>query len=143
MLKGAWQNSLADPFTSFTGISAGLPLRLRLGRFSLLLAAEALLSPWRVEGAAGGDGEGAIGAWLYGRAGLLIDLDALWIGVSAAARSAPLDQGLLLDGPVPVGLEAHWIVPGTLLTLSGAVTGRFESARDYTLQAGLGLGLLF
>ncbi len=143
VLKGAYQNSPADAFTNFTGLSAGLPLRLAAGRFSLLLEPEAILSPWRVEDAPGGAVSGALGVWLYGRAGLLIELGDLWIGLSAAARSAPLDQGFLPDPPVAAGLEAHWMVPGTLLTVSGMLTGQFSSPSRYTLQAGVGLGLLF
>ncbi len=141
VLKGAWQNTRADPFTNFTGLSAAVPLRVGAGPFSLVLAPEAIVSPRRVAGSPGG--EDVFGAWLYGRIGLLVDLGSAWIGLSAALRTGPLDQGLRLALPVPVGLEAHWMIPGTLLTVSGMAAGQFRGPGDYVLQAGGGLGLLF
>jgi hypothetical protein len=140
LLKAAYQNAHSDLLTSFSGLSAALPLQAVLGRLSLLLAPEIIVSAWRVD-EPGGDG--VLGVWLYGRAGLILDLGPLGIGLSIALRSTPLDRGLALDPPLPVGLEAHWMIPDTQLVLSLAAAGELDSAGSYSLMAGGGLGLLF
>jgi hypothetical protein len=138
---------MTDTFANFTGVSIELPLQLSLDRVSLLLTAGAtgsLWYPYRVE--ADGTAVQSAVAWLYLRAGALLDLGSVTAGISASTRTEPLPGGVaFLGSPVPfeVGAEVHWLIPGTRLVLSGIVAGEYEDGSNYYFMGGGGLGFLY
>jgi hypothetical protein len=140
---GYFHESVIDPMANFTGLSAGLPLSLRLGPFTLAIAPELSVSPDRVTG---GDEEkesnAAISTWGYGKAALIMDLGPLTGALSAALRSAPFDTGFSADWPLAAGAELHWLLPQKIITISAASTIHWDPERGWYMSAGGGLSLL-
>jgi hypothetical protein len=138
---------MTDTFANFSGISVEIPFQLILGPVSLLLSAGAMGSLWYPY-LLGSDGTPVQGlfAWLYLRAGIMLDLGSVAAGVSASTRTQPLPGGVsLLGSPVPfaAGAEIHWLIPGTRILLSGIMAGEYQDANDYYFMGGGGLGFLY
>jgi hypothetical protein len=137
--KLSYQADRRDSLTNFTGLSAALPCSLRRGRALLVASPELIVSPWTVSYDAPLDFEPDWSVWLYTRAGLLWDTGSWRLGLSAALRSAPLEEGLKPDFPFQGGLELHWLVPNTQLYLSVALAAELGSDEDFFAGGGLGL----
>ncbi len=132
-----------DTFSDFTGISLGVPLQLVLGPVSLLADTEILATLWRPydDGVPPSLG---FASWLYLRGGMLLDLGELSGGISIAARTQPLTDGVFSIGlPFQAGAEAHWLIPGTHIVVSAAVLGEFEDAANFYIMGGGGLGVIY
>jgi hypothetical protein len=141
----AYQSVRTDPLTNFTGAGFGLPAMASLGRVSLLLAPELVLSPWSVSYETSREfslSDPAFTAFLYGRGGLILDLNPVTLGFSFSLRTLPFDRGFGLDLPVQLALEAHWMLPGTQLFLSLGAAGEVGGQSPFYFMAGGGLGLL-
>jgi hypothetical protein len=138
---------MTDTFANFTGVSVEVPLQLSLDRVSFLLtvgATGSLWYPYRLQ--ADGTGVQSAVAWLYLRAGALVDLGPVTAGISASTRTEPLPGGVaFLSSPVPfeAGAEIHWLIPGTSLLLSGIIAGEYENGNNYYFMGGGGLGFLY
>ncbi|MFW6293845.1 MAG: PEGA domain-containing protein [Spirochaetota bacterium] len=132
-----------DTQASYPGLFASLPVSLRIRRVSLVLAPEYRLT---VAPVAYGDGPLPANEWgsiAYLRGGVVADLEQLTLGVSAALRSSRLRDRPAVDLPFQAGAELHWIVPGSAVAVSAFVASEIESARDFYLMSGLGVGVLF
>lgn len=122
----------SDPFMAFTGLGVGLPVAAALGPVLLVACPEVTASPWRVTGDDAYDENPRLNVWAYLRAGAAARLAALTVGVSAAVRTAPFADGLAVDEPLAVAVEAHWSPPASrlLLTLwAGAELGGWALER--------------
>jgi hypothetical protein len=142
LCKLAWQSVRTDPFANFSGLTFGLPASASLGPLTFFLAPELTLSLWDVSYTDTAWPEPSFNAWAYAKAGLALDLNPWTLGLSLAARTLPFNQGLGVALPVEAGLELHWMIPGTQLFLSTALTGELSAFDSWYLSAGLGLGLL-
>lgn len=134
-----------DTFANFSGASFGVPVQIALGPVSLLTEVAIIASPWRVDYSASGPVTATNpGAWLYYRAGVLIDAGPLVAGLSASLRSAALPAGIAsIDIPVEIGAEAHYLVPGTHLLVSAIAAGELFSPTSWYFYGGGGLGLIY
>lgn len=133
---------LTDTFTDFTGLHVALPLQLVLGPVSILGAFGVTGSLWSPYGTT----TPSALAWLYLRGGLMADLGSFTVGISGTARTQPLPGGFpAIGSPVPfqLGAEAHWLVPGTRILISGIIAGEFDSRTSYYFMGGGGLGFLY
>jgi hypothetical protein len=134
-----------DTLANSSGLSLGLPTAIRWGSFSLLFSPELILSPYTVSYDPDEVLELDLYGWLYGRAGLLLDVHPFSFGASLALRTLPFNEGLGLDLPFQTALEAHWQFfksHGRSRFLSLYLAGEFEAADSYYLLGGLGLGIL-
>ncbi|HUI70606.1 MAG TPA: hypothetical protein VL354_08770, partial [Spirochaetia bacterium] len=133
---------LTDTFTDFTGLHLALPLQLVLGPVSILGTLGLTGSLWAPYGTT----TPSPLLWLYVRGGLMADLAGVTLGVSASVRTQPAPGGFpALGSPVPfqLGTEAHWLVPGTRILVSGMLAGEFDSTTSYYFVGGGGLGFLY
>ncbi|MBT3275299.1 MAG: S-layer protein, partial [Spirochaetales bacterium] len=73
---------------------------------------------------------------------ILLDLGEFTAGLSGAVRTIPFNTGFGIDLPVSAGLEAHWLLPGTQIILSGYLTGEFAAENNFYLMAGGGIGII-
>lgn len=136
-----------DTFANFTGLSVELPLQVTVGAFSAMLSAGVTGSLWYpyLQDASGAPVFGPV-AWLYFRAGLLLDLGSVTAGVSASTRTQQLPGGYaFLSWPIPfeAGAEVHWLIPGTRIVVSGIFAGEYRDASYYYFMGGGGLGFLY
>jgi hypothetical protein len=139
---------MTDTFANFTGLSVELPLQLTVGSLSGLLSFGAIGSLWypylfQADGITPRLGPVA---WLYVRAGILLDLGSVSAGISASTRTQQLPGGIaLLSTPIPfeAGAEIHWLIPGTRLVISGVFAGEYQDAYNYYFMGGGGLGFLY
>lgn len=133
-----------DTFANFTGLSLGVPLQLTLGAVSLLAEPAILASAWRIDYDSDPATAASPGAWMYWRAGVMLDAGTFVAGASASARSLPLPDGLFAVGlPVQVGVEAHALIPETHVLVGAIMAGEIASPADWYLIGGISLGLLF
>jgi hypothetical protein len=138
---------MTDTLANFTGLSVEAPLQVDLGPVSLLLGAGVTGSFWYPY-SLNTDGTPVQGfvAWMYLRAGVMLDLGSVMVGVSASTKTEQLPGGLaLLATPVPfaAGAEIHWLIPGTRLLLSGMVAGEYQNEDNNYFMGGGGLGFLY
>jgi hypothetical protein len=141
----AYQSVRTDSLANFTGLGLGVPAMASLGRVSLLLAPELVISPWSVSYDPSREfvfSDPAFTVFAYGRGGLILDLNPVILGFSASARTLPFDRGFGLDLPVQCALEVHWMLPGTQLFLSFEAAAELRALRSFYFMAGGGLGLL-
>jgi hypothetical protein len=132
---------LSDTFANFSAISLGVPLELAAGPLRLLLSPSVAASLWTPMA---GSRNPAFTGWMYLRAGLLLDFGQVVAGVSASARTLPFAAGFPgLGLPVQAGAEMHWLIPNTHLLVSGILASEIESASDFYLMGGAGLGFLY
>jgi hypothetical protein len=139
---------MTDTFANFSGLSVELPLQLTVGALSGLLSFGATGSFWypylfQADGVTPKFGPFA---WLYIRAGILLDLGSVTAGVSASTRTQQLPGGIsLLSTPIPfeAGAEIHWLLPRTRLVLTGIFAGEYKDANNYFFMGGGGLGFLY
>jgi hypothetical protein len=146
-LVGGVAPLMTDTFANFTGVSVEAPFQVLLGPVSAVLSAGVTGSWWHPYGFAD-DGTAAAGpvAWMYLRGGVLLDWGPVSIGLSASTRTEQLPGGVaLLADPVPfqAGAEAHWLIPGTRLVLSGIFAGEYQDEADFYFMGGGGLGFLY
>jgi hypothetical protein len=139
---------MTDTFANFTGISVEIPFQLSLGPIALLLSAGATGSLWYpyLFEADGFTPHQQFMAWLYLRAGIMLETGAVSAGISASTRTEPLPNGISVFGsPVPfqLGAEIHWLIPGTRLLLSGIFAGEALNQQNYYFMGGGGLGFLY
>jgi hypothetical protein len=138
---------LTDTFANFTGISVEMPFQVSLGVVSLMLSfgvQGSLWYPYRAD-AFNVPVLGPV-AWLYLRAGAIVDIGSVTAGLSASTRTEPLPGGVaFLGNPVPfqLGAEIHWLLPGSRLFLSAIAAGEYENGANYYFMGGLGLGFLY
>jgi hypothetical protein len=138
---------LSDTFANFTGLSVEMPFQVSLGPVSLLLsfgAEGSLWYPYRAD-AFNAPVLGPV-AWMYLRAGVLLDVGSVTAGISASTRTEPLPGGVAFLGtPVPfqLGAEIHWLLPDSRLFLSAIAAGEYEDGANYYFMGGLGLGFLY
>ena len=136
-----------DTFANFTGLSVEVPLQLTVGALSGLLSFGATGSLWYpyLQDAGGAPIFGPV-AWLYFRAGILLDLGSVTAGISASTRTQQLPGGYaFLSWPIPfeAGAEIHWLIPGTRLLASVIFAGEYRDANYYYFMGGGGLGFLY
>lgn len=144
---GSVQPLMTDTFANFTGVSVELPFQLSLGPIGFLLAVGATGSLWYPYLLnADGTPQELLMAWLYLRAGIMLETGSITAGISASTKTEPLPNGVsLLASPVPfeVGGEIHWIIPGTRLVLSAILAGEADNPASFYLMGGGGLGYLY
>jgi len=133
-----------DTFANFSGLSLGVPIQLSLGLVSLLAEPAIIASAWQVDYDSEPATSASPAAWMYWRAGLMLDTGAFVAGISASARSNPLPDGFFsIDLPVQAGLELHLLLPGTHVLVGGVLAGEFEGPTEWYLMGGISLGVLF
>lgn len=133
-----------DTFSNFSGLCLGVPIQVAMGPFAILAEAALIVSAWQVDYDSDPVTTASPAAWMYWRAGLMVDAGAFVAGISASARSLPLPGGLLSIGlPVQAGAEASWLLPGTHVLVGAAVAGEFAAVDDWYLMGGVSLGLLY
>ena len=118
---------VTDTFANFTALSVELPFQVSLGHLNLLFSAGAAGSLWYPY-LVTADLTPVLSpvAWMYLRAGAMLDLGSVMAGVSASARTGRLPGGVtFLSWPAPIqaGIELHWLLPGTRLLLSAMAAG--------------------
>jgi len=136
-----------DTFANFTGISVEVPLQLTVGALSGLLSFGATGSLWYpyLQDSSGAPIFGPV-AWLYFRAGIVLDLGPVTAGISASTRTQRLPGGYaFLSWPIPfeAGAEVHWLLPGTRLLVSAFFAGEYRDSSYYYFMGGGGLGFLY
>ena len=142
---------MTDTFANFTGISVELPFQVSLGAVNLMLSAGvtgSLWYPFRTYDVSDVNSTPIVGpvAWLYLRAGVMLELGSVMAGISASTRTEPLPGGIaFLSSPIPfqAGAEIHWLIPGTHLTLTGMLAGEYEDSANYYFMGGAGMGFLY
>jgi hypothetical protein len=107
-IKLTYRSVHTDTLANSSGLSLGLPTAIQWGSFSLLFSPELILSPYTVSYDPDEILELDLYGWLYGRAGLLLDLHPFSFGTSLTLRTLPFNEGLGLDLPFQTALEAHW-----------------------------------
>lgn len=132
-----------DSYANFTGASLGLPLRLNLGYFSLIISPEIIVSFSRVSYNPNEQVAEDFYSWLYGRAGLFFDSGYIMTGISASVRTIPFSEGLSLDVPFQAGFEFHAMLPETPIYLSLIIGAEIEDLSNYYYMGGFGLGVLW
>ncbi len=125
------------------GFFASLPVTVGSSLFKAVIAPEYRLSYAPVVYGSGALPENSFGSLAYLRVGFASNVDSFRFGMSAALRTARFSGGLALDPPIPVGLEAHWILPNSPVALSAYVAGEFDSLTDFYVMSGAGIGVLF
>jgi hypothetical protein len=138
---------MTDTFANFTGISVEVPFELSLGPMNFMLSAGAAGSLWYPYRLSAGlvPLQGPV-AWLYLRAGVMLETGPVMAGISASTRTEPLPGGVAFLGtPVPfqAGAEVHWLIPGTRLLISAIFAGEYENNQNYYFMGGAGLGFLY
>ena len=144
-IKLTYRSVHTDTLANSSGLSVGLPAAIHWGSFSLLFSPELIFSPYTVSYDPDEILEPDLYGWLYGRAGLLLDMHPFSFGASLTLRTLPFNEGLGLDLPFQTALEAHWQFsksPGRSRFLSLYLAGEFESVDSYYLLGGVGLGIL-
>ena len=144
LVKGTFvSNDTEDTLTNFTGFSAGMPMQLVLGPFSLLAGPEFIISPARVVYVESDVyPEQSVYIWNYFRTGIALQWKRWGAGISAAVRMLPYSEGFGIHWPLPAGAEAHFIIPGTQVVLLLHGAGEFSPQSGYYLLIGLGAALL-
>ena len=139
---------MTDTFANFSGISVEIPLQLTLGAVSGLLSfgvTGSLWYPYLFQSDGTTPVFGPV-AWMYLRAGILLDLGSVTAGISASTRTQQLPGGVaFLSLPIPfeAGAEIHWLVPGTRLMVTGIFAGEYQDSNNYYFMGGGGLGFLY
>jgi hypothetical protein len=138
---------ITDTFANFTGISIEVPFQVSLGAVNLMLSAGATGSLWYPYRTDVSDTPimGPV-AWLYLRAGIMVEIGSVMAGISASTRTEPLPGGIaFLSSPIPfqAGAEIHWLLPGTHLTITAMMAGEYENSANYYFMGGAGLGFLY
>jgi hypothetical protein len=144
-VKLTYRSVHTDTLANSSGLSLGLPTALHWGPLSLLFSPELIMSPYTVSYDPDEILELGLYGWIYGRAGLLLDLHPFSFGASLSLRTLPFDEGFGLDLPFQTALEAHWQFfksHGRSRFLSLYVAGEFEAVDSYYLLGGVGLGIL-
>ena len=134
-----------DTLTNFTGFSAGIPSKAALGPVAFLFHPELIFSPWHVTYNLNYR-EASPAFWLYIRNGLLFDFRGFVTGISLSLRSTPFHEGFRFSGENPhiqAGVEAHIVLPNTQVFLSLVSAAEIESAEDWYVMGGGGLGFLY
>jgi len=141
----SWQFlATTDLFTDFSGLALEVPMQFTAGPCTLLAAAQVVVSPWKISYDSSTTTDIGFHSWMYLRGGILLDLGSVSAGVSLAVRSADfVSEGLAVGLPFQAGAEAHWVVPGTHMFLSGVLMAEIESASSWYGLGGGGLGLLY
>ncbi len=129
-----------DPLTNYAGLSFGIPVTFRFGYLGLTIDPEVTLSPFSPD--AEGSSDLSFNAWGYGRAGLFFDMGTFMAGFSLALPTEAFDQGFGLRLPFSAGIEAHWLIPGTQIYLSGLVAAQIRASDDYYFMGGGGFSFL-
>ena len=125
------------------GFFAQLPIAMTTGPVTFVLSPEFRYSYAPVvygDETLPSDTFGSLG---YLRSGVNATLGPLQLGLSTAIRTNRFADGLAVSLPVPVALEAHWILPGSPVAVSGYVAGEFDSFSDFYVMSGAGIGVLF
>ncbi len=142
--QGVFQTGApTDSFTDFIGFTAGFPAEFVFGPVHAVFAPSLTLSPYSVSYSIPGFGTPEFSAWAYARAGLYVDFGFLMTGLSFAARTKPFAQGFSFDPPFYSALEAHCMIPETVLFLSGGASLEFTDANNYFLSFGGGIGFVY
>jgi hypothetical protein len=132
-----------DTLSNFTGLSVGLPLQYTLGPASILASASVIVTLWNPYDAGVPTSIG-FSSWAYFRGGVLLDFGSVSGGISASARTAPFTSGsVAVATPFQAAAEAHWLIPGTHLVLSGVVMGEIEDYENFYFLEGIGFGLIY
>ena len=144
LIKGSFvSNDTEDTLTNFTGFSVGMPMQLVLGPFQLLAGPEFIISPERVVYRSSETfPEKNVYVWNYFRAGIALQWKYWGAGISAAVRMLPYTEGFGIHWPLPAGVEAHFLIPGTQVVLLLQGAGEFSFRAGYYLLIGLGAALL-
>ncbi len=126
------------------GVKLSTPFELRFSTVRFVATPELAFSPARPWYGEALEADPELGAWAYLRTGAYLDIGSFQTGVSTALRSEPLGEGAVaLDLPVSTGLEAHLMIPRTLMVVSAYAAAELESLSDYYLLGGIGLGFLY
>ncbi len=138
---------MTDTFANFTGLSVELPLQLSLGAVSGLLSVGVTGSFWYPYLYSTGTNpqQGAV-AWMYLRAGVMLEVGSVTAGISASTRTQQLPGGIaFLGSPIPfeAGAEVHWLIPNTRILVSGLFAGEYQDSQNYYFMGGAGLGFLY
>jgi len=132
LLRGSYYHrSVLDPLLADTGVAAALPLSLEIGPVTLAVTPELAARP--VPAA----------VWGYARAAGVLDVGSVSLAASAALRTTPLDQGIAPEWPAAGGLELHWLIPDTPVTVTGAGTLHWHPQDGWYAQSGAGLWVAF
>lgn len=126
------------------GVKLSTPVELRFNALRLVTSPELAFSPARPWYGEPREADPELVAWSYLRTGAYLDIGSFQTGASLALRSEPFDEGrLALALPVSTALEAHFMIPGTLMVLSAYGAAELESLDDFYLFGGIGLGFLY
>lgn len=133
-----------DFLTTFPAVRALLPAAWSWGKWTILVAPEIDGSFWSPTTAYESSSVDAIGfrLWGYGRVGLSYDPGPFSFALSGAARTRSFDQGTGWLAPAHLGLEGHYPIPDSPLTLSGYLSVSAYNSVDYAWYGGIGLSVL-
>jgi hypothetical protein len=134
-------SSSTDTQTNFPGFHLGIPFQLKLGFFNLLFDPELVVSTFAPYSSTGASDTGIV-FFSYFRSGILLDFADLQAGISCALRTNPFYTGFSLSLPVSAGIELHYLLPDTLLSLSLYGGLEFNSIHDYYGLIGGGVSIL-
>ncbi len=140
-LRASYDSGLVSLLNSFSGIGVAGLFEWRGAPFRLNISPELVIASVLPEDASTIAGE-TLYAYLVGRAGFRVDVGEGHIGLSAAARSGPLNQGLSLAWPVSAAIEGLAAIDkgsGTYVQAFAALN-YYEPTRWYVMG---GLSLLF
>ncbi|MBN2533136.1 MAG: PEGA domain-containing protein [Spirochaetales bacterium] len=135
----------ADTLSNFTGLSLGVPFQAAAGYFSLILSPEIIISPFKVTYAPDYDKDIALTVWGYGRCGIMFDPGTIITGISCAIRTTPFGgkEAFGIHYPLLGAYELHMMVPDSSLFLSCIAGTEFESADNFYIMGGFGVGFIY
>ena len=114
---------------------------MKSGPFAVLAAAEIAISPSFVSYSEEPKPSGLF-LWSYGRLGFLLDFQTLSIGLSAALRTLPFNQGFAVQLPMQMGAEVNILIPETYIEISIISFAEIAGADDYYVAIGGGIGVI-
>ncbi len=130
-------------FSQFPGIGFGGIAQLDIGLVSFVAAPELQFSPYPIGNAIESWSEKDFHAWGIGRFAVFFDSGHLITGFSTAvaSRSFRRKEGILY--PIHTGFEVHWLMPNTLLYLSGFATWEYYPRDPDRIFLGGGVGIIY
>jgi len=130
-------------FSQFPGLGFGGIAQLDVGPLSFVAAPEIQFSPYPIGDSIDSWKDRDFHAWGIGRFAIFFDSGHLITGFSTAvaSRSFRRKEGILY--PIHTGFEAHWLMPNTLLYLSGFATWEYYPNDPDRIFLGGGVGIIY
>jgi hypothetical protein len=133
----------SDALGTFTGAAAAFASAVDAGPFSMSVAPELVVSPWRVTGDNSYDDDPGLNLWAYLRGSASLAFPGGLVGVSSALRTRPFADGGGIAWPLLAAAEGHWRPQGSRLALSAFAAAEIGLASIERVVAGTTFSWLY